>query len=87
MYPEYSGTGLLVILGAGQATVDSLIADKQKVYDYVSNAFMQHYQVRWLPPIGFNNTYALMMRRQQAAALHIKSISDLKEYIMVNGKK
>lgn len=87
MYPEYSGTGLLVILAAGQQTVDSLIADKQKVYDYVSNAFMQRYQVRWLPPIGFNNTYALMMRRQQAAALHIKSISELKEYLTVKGKE
>ena len=79
LYPEYTGTGLLVILNADQPTVDTLIGDKQKVYDYVSNAFMQRYEIRWLPPIGFNNTYALMMRRQQAAALHIKRISDLKE--------
>ncbi|KAA2238557.1 ABC transporter permease subunit [Chitinophaga agrisoli] len=78
LYPEYTGTGLLVILAADQATVDSLIGDKQKVYEHVSNAFMQRYGIRWLPPIGFNNTYALMMRRQQASALHIKRISDLK---------
>ncbi|QHS58082.1 ABC transporter permease/substrate-binding protein [Chitinophaga agri] len=81
LYPEYTGTGLLVILQVEQPVIDTIIADKQKVYDYVSAAFMQQYQIRWLPPIGFNNTYALMMRRQQAADLHIKSISDLKEYL------
>ena len=81
LYPEYTGTGLLVILQADKSVIDTLIADKQKVYDYVSQEFMQRYQIRWLPPIGFNNTYALMMRKQQAAALHITSISDLKEYL------
>lgn len=81
LYPEYTGTGLLVILQAKQPTIDSLIKDKRKVYDHVSQAFLQHYGIRWLPPIGFNNTYALMMRRQQAATLNIQSISDLKEYL------
>lgn len=81
LYPEYTGTGLLVILRAGQPTIDSLITDKQKVYDHVSRAFLQQYGIRWLPPIGFNNTYALMMRRQQATTLNIRSISDLKEYL------
>lgn len=82
LYPEYSGTGLLVILQADKSVVETLISDKQKVYDYVSREFMQRYHIRWLPPIGFNNTYALMMRRQQAADLHITSISDLKEYLL-----
>jgi len=81
LYPEYTGTGLLVILQAKQPTIDSLIQDKQKVYDHVSRAFQQQYSIKWLAPIGFNNTYALMMRRQQAATLNIRSISDLKEYI------
>gem|GEM_PF-5017776 len=30
---------------------------------------------------GFNNAYALMMRRTQAEELKIKSISDLKHYL------
>jgi len=81
LYPEYTGTGLLVILQAPQPTIDSLIGYKQKVYDHVSRAFLQQYGIKWLNPIGFNNTYALMMRRQQAATLNIRSISDLKEYL------
>ena len=84
MYPEYTGTGLLVILQATPATIDSLGGNADKVYQYVSNAFMDRYHIRWLPPVGFNNTYALMMRRSQANALHIASISDLKKYLQWN---
>ncbi|MBC9913324.1 ABC transporter permease/substrate-binding protein [Chitinophaga varians] len=81
MYPEYTGTGLLVILQAPQQTIDSIIGDSKKVYDYVKKGFAEQYQVRWLQPIGFNNTYALMMRREQASRLHINSISDLAKYV------
>ncbi len=81
MYPEYSGTGLLVILQAPATVTDSIISDNKKVYDYVSQAFEQQYRIKWMKPIGFNNTYALMMRREQATRLHINSISSLKEYI------
>jgi osmoprotectant transport system permease protein len=34
-----------------------------------------------LLPIGFNNAYALMMRRRQAQELQLKTISDLKSYL------
>lgn len=81
MYPEYTGTGLLVILQTPQPTVDSIISDSKKVYDYVKKGFAEKYNIQWLKPIGFNNTYALMMRREQAARLHISSISDLATYV------
>ncbi|GAA0563207.1 ABC transporter permease/substrate-binding protein [Chitinophaga japonensis] len=77
LYPEYTGTGLLVILQEPRPVIDSLIGDPQQVYAHVQRAFATRYGIRWLPPIGFNNTYALMMRKQQASELHIKSISDL----------
>ena len=35
----------------------------------------------WLQPIGFNNAYAMMMRRQQARELGLHSISDLQQYL------
>jgi len=81
LYPEYTGTGLLVILQSPPSVLDSLDHDPQKVYDYVSDAFMQRYRIRWLKPIGFNNTYALMMRKDQSDALHIKTISSLSQYM------
>jgi osmoprotectant transport system permease protein len=82
LYPEYTGTGLLVLLQASQPVVDSLISDNKKVYDYVSGEFTRKFNIKWLAPIGFNNTYALMMRRQQATVLNITSISDLKNYLV-----
>ncbi|MHA6249163.1 ABC transporter permease/substrate-binding protein [Pontibacter sp. CAU 1760] len=81
IYPEYTGTGLQVILNSPPDIVDSLGQDNQKVYRYVSEQFQTKYGIRWMPPLGFNNTYALMMRSEQAAALGIRSISDLKRYL------
>ncbi|HWV65200.1 ABC transporter permease/substrate-binding protein [Chitinophaga sp.] len=81
MYPEYTGTGLLVLLQAPQQVTDSIISNSRKVYDYVSAAFAKQYHIKWLQPIGFNNTYALMMRRTAAQKLHIKSISDFTKYV------
>ncbi|MCW3466785.1 ABC transporter permease/substrate-binding protein [Chitinophaga nivalis] len=81
LYPEYTGTGLLTILQASSQETASMMADSKKVYDYVREKFEKNYRIKWLKPIGFNNTYALMMRREAAASLHIKSISDLTAYI------
>jgi osmoprotectant transport system permease protein len=37
--------------------------------------------LNWLKPIGFNNAYALMMRKKEAEKLDIETISDLKKYV------
>ncbi|MDB5114866.1 MAG: transporter permease subunit [Mucilaginibacter sp.] len=81
LYPEYTGTGLLAIIQPSKKTVDSLDGNKDKTYNYVKDEFEKRYQVKWLQPIGFNNAYALMMRKKQAADLGVKTISNLKEYL------
>jgi osmoprotectant transport system permease protein len=81
MYPEYTGTGLLVILKPSQAILDQMIGNRDAVYHYVSKEFLSRYQLQWLKPIGFNNAYALMMRRKQASELQINTISDLTNYL------
>ena len=81
MYPEYTGTGLLVILQTPSSVVESFNGNKKRIYDYVQQEFYKRYDLRWLKPIGFNNAYCLMMRREQAERLHIRSISDLKNYL------
>jgi osmoprotectant transport system permease protein len=80
MYPEYTGTGLLVILKLAKPRLDQIIGSREKVFDYVQQEFQSQYKLNWLKPIGFNNAYALMMRRQQAKSLKIESITDLKIY-------
>ncbi|GAB3931707.1 ABC transporter permease/substrate-binding protein [Larkinella terrae] len=81
LYPEYTGTGLLVILQPPLAVSDSLQVDTKAVYDYVSTEFRRQYQLSWQKPLGFNNTYALMMRESQAGQLGIRTNSELKRYL------
>jgi osmoprotectant transport system permease protein len=80
LYPEYTGTGLLVLLQPTKEKVAQLIGNRDSVYQYVKSAFSEKYNLTWLKPIGFNNAYALMMRRAQAQQLNIRTISDLKRY-------
>jgi len=82
MYPEYTGTGLLVILNADKKMLGGIIESKDSVYAYVQQQFNDKYRLRWLKPVGFNNTYALMMRKADVDAYHITTITDLKNYLL-----
>ncbi|HEY2027065.1 MAG TPA: glycine betaine ABC transporter substrate-binding protein [Gemmatimonadaceae bacterium] len=75
VYPEYTGTGLVAILH--DTLSDSLRADPRAVYAYVARAFAERYDVRWLPPLGFQNTYAIAVRRDVAARDHLATLTDL----------
>jgi osmoprotectant transport system permease protein len=81
MYPEYTGTALLAILQPPADTVRQLGGDRDSVYDFVKKSFDEKYRLSWLDPIGFNNAYALMMRRSQAQQLGIHTITDLTTYL------
>jgi osmoprotectant transport system permease protein len=80
-YPEYTGTGLLAILQPSTQTINSLTHSREATYLYVKNEFEKKSKIKWLKPIGFNNAYALMMRKKQAKDLNIKTISNLKRYL------
>ncbi|MGG5208215.1 ABC transporter permease/substrate-binding protein [Chryseobacterium sp. MIQD13] len=79
-YPEYTGTGLLVLLKPSEQTLKDVTQNADKTYIYVNSEFEKQYGIQWLKPLGFNNAYALMMRRKQSQELKIKNISDLKKY-------
>ncbi|MDQ3208414.1 MAG: hypothetical protein M3Q37_07370, partial [Gemmatimonadota bacterium] len=71
VYPEYTGTGLLAILGERPS------ADPRQVFRQVSREFRERFGVRWLPPLGFQNTYAIAVRRETARKLGLATLSDL----------
>jgi osmoprotectant transport system substrate-binding protein/osmoprotectant transport system permease protein len=71
VYPEYTGTGLLAILGERPS------ADPSAVYRQVSREFRVRYGARWLPPLGFQNTYAIAVRRETARRLGLATLTDL----------
>lgn len=77
MYPEYTGTALQVLLGKKNETKLSPAG----IYQMVQQQLQEKHQLALLRPIGFNNTYALMMREEQAKRLHINSISQLQVYL------
>lgn len=81
MYPEYTGTALLAILHPSADEIARLGEDRDSVYHYVKKRFDEKYHLTWLDPIGFNNAYALMMRRSQAQQLGIHTISDLTDVL------
>jgi len=71
VYPEYTGTGLLVIVG------DPPQSDPRAVFARVFTVCRDRDGTRWLPPLGFENTYAVAVRRATADSLHLATLSDL----------
>src|SRR5699024_9343621 len=71
LYPEYTGTGLQVLLDPSQSTLDSLGNNPETVFSYVKKRSQEKFELQWLKPIGFENSYALLMRKKQANKLGI----------------
>jgi osmoprotectant transport system permease protein len=71
VYPEYTGTGLLVLLG------EHPNGNAAEVYARVAEEFPRRFGVRWLPPLGFQNTYAIAVRTATADSLGLRTLSDL----------
>ena len=71
VYPEYTGTGLLAVLGQEPS------GGPRDVFRRVATAFRERWGVRWLPPLGFENTYAVAVRRETAERHGLRTLSDL----------
>ncbi|MBT1708575.1 ABC transporter permease subunit [Fulvivirgaceae bacterium PWU5] len=70
VYPEYTGTLAAEILGAQEL----------KRVDAIDSALQQRWGLRISASYGFNNTYALLMRPQQADSLSMRDIMDLQKH-------
>jgi osmoprotectant transport system permease protein len=68
-YPEYTGTIAQEILKSG----------RQLSFQEIRNA-LGKFGVGMTEPLGFNNTYALVMRRGEAQRLGVRTISDLRTH-------
>lgn len=70
-YVEYTGTALTAILK------QPLSRDAAAVRQTVQRLYAQKYNVTVAPSLGFENTFAMVMRREDAERFHIKNLSDL----------
>ena len=73
LYPEYTGTAITAILQ------QEVVASPAAVYRAVSEAYKTRFDCEWLDPFGFNNTYAITVREQDAQEKGWKTIEDLRE--------
>jgi len=71
LYPEYTGTALTEVLKR------PIVGEPKAAFDAVRDAYHRQWQLAWLAPLGFNNTFAMVVRRDeklatlsQAAASH-----------------
>jgi glycine betaine/choline ABC-type transport system substrate-binding protein len=74
VYPEYTGTALTAILK------QSPLSDKKVVYDRVKSEYEQRFHLTLGPPFGFNDTFAIEIRGEDARRLHLQTISQAAQY-------
>jgi len=74
LYPEYTGTAFAAILHHPP------ISDPKAVYDQVKREYAELFNVRVSPPLGFENTFAILVRGEDARRLNLKTISDAARY-------
>lgn len=70
-YVEYTGTALTAILK------QPLDRDSARVDATVSRLYYQRYHVHVFPSLGFNDTFAMVIRGSTARRLHLRTISDI----------
>lgn len=73
MYVDYTGTVY------GDTLKYPPIQDMEKVYDTVKKDMKEKYSIDVLQQLGFNNTYALAVRKDTAEKYNLKTISDLEK--------
>jgi len=76
LYVEYTGTALTVVLGERPST------NPREVYQRVKTAYAQRFGFEVTEPLGFNNTFAIVVRGEDARRLKLRTISDLMPYAL-----
>jgi len=69
IYPEYTGTALTAVLKQQPS------GDKQDVYRRVQQGYETMFGLRVGPPLGFDDTFAMVIRGDDARRLHLTTLS------------
>jgi osmoprotectant transport system permease protein len=73
-YVEYTGTAFTAILKHDP------VSDPRAVYDQVKTEYLTKFGLEWMEPLGFDNTFAILVRGADARRLNLKTISDAAPY-------
>ncbi|HWF13191.1 MAG TPA: glycine betaine ABC transporter substrate-binding protein [Candidatus Acidoferrales bacterium] len=74
LYPEYTGTALIAVLKEPPQNNPS------EVFRRVKEEYQSRFNVEEMPPLGFNNTFAMVIRGDDAEKLHLRTVSDIAPY-------
>jgi osmoprotectant transport system substrate-binding protein len=71
LYVEYTGTALTAVLN------ESPSGDGAAIYNRVKQLYAQRFNLEVAEPLGFENTFAIVVRGNDARDLHLRKISDI----------
>lgn len=74
IYPEYTGTALTAILKQG------ISRDKREVYERVKNEYERRFELTLGPAFGFNDTFAMEIRGEDARRLNVRTLSQAAQF-------
>jgi len=74
IYPEYTGTALTAVLKQPPGL------DRKAVYDRVQSEYEKQFHLTLGPPLGFNDTFAIEVRGDDARRLNLQSLSQAAAY-------
>lgn len=71
LYPEYTATGWLMVLKKDNIPSDDVI------FDELNKEYKEQFNLKWVGEYGFNNTFALAVRKEIADMYNLNTYSDL----------
>jgi glycine betaine/choline ABC-type transport system substrate-binding protein len=74
LYPEYTGTALTTILKLPPTS------DPASTTALVRGEYQSRFGLQWTDPLGFNNTFAMVVRGDEARKYKIATLSDAARY-------
>src|SRR5947209_7495208 len=74
IYPEYTGTALAAILKQTAA------GDRKRVYERVKSEYERRFGLTLGPAFGFNDTFAMEIRGEDARGLKITTLSQAAQF-------
>lgn len=72
LYVEYTGTALTAVLNESPGTDNSTT-----IYNRIKQQYSQRFHLDLTEPLGFENTFAMVIRGDDAQRLHLRAVSDL----------
>ena len=74
IYPEYTGTALTAVLK------EPATSNPKAVYDRVKSEYERRFHLALGPAFGFNDTFAIEVRGDDARRLHLQTLSQSAQY-------